>query len=691
MAIPPFKAAGTFTAGTGAITPPYPAAPNDPVAGDIALLVCESENEAISLSSAQGFVELGAQANKAAGTAATDPASRLAVFWKRCVGGDTAPTVADSGNHTTGRIYLYSGCIATGNPWDVYAEGNDGGANDLTGVVPGATTTVADCLIVLICSSSYNGTSTTEFSDWTNADLGNILERGDNTNTAGLGGGHGLATGEKATAGSYGDTTVTLAHTSYKGAMSIALKPAPPVVSGAAALSGAGTLAAIGAMIWEGVSALLGSGVLAAVGSHILAGAMALSASGAVAAAGACDRGGAAALNGEGIVAAVGTVTSGGEVFGAAGLSGQGTLAAVASYVHAGATSLTGNGTLAALGSYLHQGAAALNGEGTVAAAGARLYSAESTLTGEGTLVAVGTYLHPGAAALTGEGTITATGTIIEAPGSAGVLIGGATLWQKPQVSRKLHVVTGLITGSGGDGIVWPSWGTTGGGEVSGAAALGGQGTLAAVGSYIHAGASALSGNGTLAAVGAYIHQGAAALSGEGTVAAAGARVYAGQSALSGEGTVIAAPRVDWAGKAAFTGEGVLAATGSVGPEVFGAAALGGQGTLAAVGSYLHTGASALSGNGTFAGVGTYLHNGAAALSGEGTVVAAARLDWAGKIALGGEGLLTATGALEGAPPSFHVLPEHAFIIPGHARDVSAGHHNRDFTKPRAPRDFEVN
>jgi hypothetical protein len=225
MALPTFKAAGTFTAGTGAITPPYPASPNNPVAGDIALLVCESENEAISLSSAQGFVELGAQANKAAGTAASDPASRLAVYWKRCVGADTAPTVADSGNHTTGQIYLFTGCIASGNPWDVYAEGNDSGANDTTGIIPGATTTVANCLIVLISTSSYNGNSTTEFSAWTNANLANIVERGDNTNTAGLGGGHGLATGEKASAGAYGDTTVTLAHTSYKGAMSIALKP----------------------------------------------------------------------------------------------------------------------------------------------------------------------------------------------------------------------------------------------------------------------------------------------------------------------------------------------------------------------------------------------------------------------------------------------------------------------------------
>jgi len=80
MALPTFKAAGTFTTGSSAITPPYPGSPNEPVAGDIAILVVESENQAISLSAAQGFVELGAQANKAAGAAGVDPASRLAVY-----------------------------------------------------------------------------------------------------------------------------------------------------------------------------------------------------------------------------------------------------------------------------------------------------------------------------------------------------------------------------------------------------------------------------------------------------------------------------------------------------------------------------------------------------------------------------------------------------------------------------------
>jgi len=240
--MPTFKASGTFTAGTGAITPPYPTGGGAPVAGDIALLVVTSENETISLTTANGFVELGAQANKNVGTGASDPSSRLAVYWKRCVGGDSAPVVADSGNNTEGQIYLFSGVSASGDPWDVYAEGNDSAANDTTGVIPGTTTTVANTLVVLISSSSYNAGSTTEFASWSNGALTNIQERGDNTDTANLGGGHGLATAERAATGSYGDTTVTLAHTSYKGAMSIALKPLQAITVSGSSNIGEGTV-----------------------------------------------------------------------------------------------------------------------------------------------------------------------------------------------------------------------------------------------------------------------------------------------------------------------------------------------------------------------------------------------------------------------------------------------------------------
>ncbi len=220
--LPAYRAAGTFTAGTGTIAPPYPASMQ---ANDICLLAVSSENQAISLSSAQGFSELPTWSPQSAGTAATNPASRLAVFWKRTVGGDTAPTVADSGDNTEGIIYCFSGVIQTGNPWDTGAGGNDSAANDTTGTIPGATTTVANTLVTLIISSSFNGTSTAQCSAWTNADLANITERSDNTSTAGNGGGNCMATGEKATAGSYTTTTLTMAQTTYKGAISLALKP----------------------------------------------------------------------------------------------------------------------------------------------------------------------------------------------------------------------------------------------------------------------------------------------------------------------------------------------------------------------------------------------------------------------------------------------------------------------------------
>ena len=220
-----YRSSGTFTTGAGTISPPYPA---DMVANDICLLAVESENQAISLSTAQGFAEVPTWSPQFAGTAATNPASRLAVFWKRTVGGDTAPTVADSGNHQTGQIHCFSGVITSGNPWDIGGGGNDGGANDTTGNVPGAVTTVANTLVVLIESTSFNGNSTVECSGWTNADLANITGRTDNSSTIQLGGGHCMATGNKATVGSYATTTVTMANTTFKGAISLALQP-PPV------------------------------------------------------------------------------------------------------------------------------------------------------------------------------------------------------------------------------------------------------------------------------------------------------------------------------------------------------------------------------------------------------------------------------------------------------------------------------
>jgi hypothetical protein len=148
----------------------------------------------------------------------------LTAFWSRYNGSQGAPTVSDSGDHQIARIIAIRGAVTSGNPWDVYAGGVESTA-DTSGSIPGATTTVADTLVVVAVAGSLpdsNGTS--NFSAWTNANLTSLTEQTDNTANSGNGGALGIATGLKATAGAYGSTAVTHASAAVKGMISIAIK-----------------------------------------------------------------------------------------------------------------------------------------------------------------------------------------------------------------------------------------------------------------------------------------------------------------------------------------------------------------------------------------------------------------------------------------------------------------------------------
>jgi hypothetical protein len=124
-----------------------------------------------------------------------------------------------------GRIMAIRGAAASGNPWDVTAGGVEATA-DTSGSIAGATTTVANTLVVTaIATALPDSSGSTNFSAWTNSNLTSLTERIDNTTSQGNGGGLGIATGGKATAGAYGNTAVTCASSSYKAMMSIAIKP----------------------------------------------------------------------------------------------------------------------------------------------------------------------------------------------------------------------------------------------------------------------------------------------------------------------------------------------------------------------------------------------------------------------------------------------------------------------------------
>lgn len=225
-----FKGAGSFTFGAGSITPGYPTSNLAPVAGDIAILLVESENQAISLSSARGFVEIGDQNNKAAGTAATEPSSRLAVYWKRCVGGDTAPTVAASGDHNTACILLFDGVIRQGNPWANMAEGNDGGANSKSITFPSISFSTNDMAlersILFLMSLSTNSTSSSPVTTMTPTSPTKLLSVLVNrSNTINMGGGVCAMLGSLSDNSSPTQLSATLSVSGYKGAMVLDLLP----------------------------------------------------------------------------------------------------------------------------------------------------------------------------------------------------------------------------------------------------------------------------------------------------------------------------------------------------------------------------------------------------------------------------------------------------------------------------------
>src|SRR3989338_4960512 len=216
---PTFVASGGQASNAAAITPLMPAGV---LQNDILLLFLETANEAVTVSGgSETWTEVTSspQGTGALGT-------RLTVFWARASqDAPTPPTTSDSGDHQIGVILAFRGAITSGNPWDVTAGGIEA-TSDTSGAIPGATTTVADTLIVAaIATDLPDANGTANFSAWANANLTSVTEQFDVTRNAGNGGGLGIATGVKATAGAYGNTTVTLANATVKGMLSIALKP----------------------------------------------------------------------------------------------------------------------------------------------------------------------------------------------------------------------------------------------------------------------------------------------------------------------------------------------------------------------------------------------------------------------------------------------------------------------------------
>ena len=217
-----FQAAGTALAGTnviGGLAVTWPAH----VQGDVALLFVESRGEeAVTLLQANGFA---AVANTPQSTGTLLVGTRLTVFWARATSAAMLPPIITTPtDHVYARIITYRGVLDNGNPIDATAGGVKAVASTSV-TVTGVTTTVANTLIVQAVAR-HNDNAAAAFSAQANVNLTGIAEQLDAGTANGDGGGLGVWSGTKATAGATGNTTATVT-SSINAFVTIALKPQP--------------------------------------------------------------------------------------------------------------------------------------------------------------------------------------------------------------------------------------------------------------------------------------------------------------------------------------------------------------------------------------------------------------------------------------------------------------------------------
>ncbi len=216
--LPTVASVGSAFGSTGVPTATLPAGQQ---ADDILLLILQQSNEANV--TVAGYQQIGPQ--NGIGAAASSGSTKMSLFWKRSTGGgESAPTIPDTGDHTYGVMLAIRGCPTTGDPFHFASnEWNFTAGTAFTG--PTFTTTIDNCLMMDVVAHAVDSASA-QFSAWTCASLSNITEQFDGGTTDGTGGGIAVTTGEKATAGDVAAMTATIANSTVYVSSRIAWIPA---------------------------------------------------------------------------------------------------------------------------------------------------------------------------------------------------------------------------------------------------------------------------------------------------------------------------------------------------------------------------------------------------------------------------------------------------------------------------------
>src|SRR3990172_1611950 len=127
--IPTFHTNGATGCSSGGITPGLPSGWQ---INDIWLLCIETDNEPVTFPA--GWPQIFSRAQGGS--------TQLQIAWRRATSSESAPTIADAGDHQAGVILGFRGCITSIDPFDVISAGANGVSD--TPSAPSVTTATSN-------------------------------------------------------------------------------------------------------------------------------------------------------------------------------------------------------------------------------------------------------------------------------------------------------------------------------------------------------------------------------------------------------------------------------------------------------------------------------------------------------------------------------------------------------------------
>lgn len=191
-----------------------------PNVDDLILIFLGSANQAFTPVS--GYLQVP-DSPRGAGTAGGAGAVRLTIFYKFSDGTETTYVTGDSGNHNLVSSLIISG-VDKVNPFNANAGNTAAASTAIT--CPAVTTSVPECLIINAINTDRDANTVgSYFTSPSNANLANITIQVNKTSNIQQGGGLGIISGEKATAGSTDTTAVTQGASEETARITLALAP----------------------------------------------------------------------------------------------------------------------------------------------------------------------------------------------------------------------------------------------------------------------------------------------------------------------------------------------------------------------------------------------------------------------------------------------------------------------------------